>query len=788
MKKIFMIILLMFCVSVVFADCDMMAMIAKEGETISDIPVIMGGFNDPIDYFNFIRERSGSEYNSHVGTTKTNDDGYGFIYYEENNFIIPYNPDNIFDPTNQAWYLHGESGYYYHGTTLDFTPSYYLYNRPLNIAESMIMNNANYSIYPNYTTMQDNDDAEAVIVFGHARQGIHGTGNHPFRFEYNNRTYTLMHNGGLDDDFIDALETYLPTLENGYWFINHPSNWVNDPPPEPGELPGVLVDTELLFHYIMSFIISSGDVNIGIQQALTQTDIGGVNILDKIKAPDQVYDKELELDSYINVINFILSDGEALYVFRNSPDNDLWHDLSYKDNGDFYSVKTVSNETGTYISQNNLMKFTRDEDPVVLFDLDFEIKELKENGYNWISFPFLERDETSNATDDIVPYLDNMYPFGGITYIDMINISGTVLDWEEGDWNPEFYPVQSTQAFKIDIDSSNDEFILPMTGSRLTTDYVIEDNFYILTDYWLGYWLPETQNIVDAFGDLWSYVETIEAEDWYYDKCSNNRGVDPVPVSWSTTGKNLEYGKGYIVTFNDDFTDFYWTPPNPRTITQGYDVIETTYFTYNEMPSYEVIDVLNIPPNVIEIGVYQDTTCVGAVVVQDSCEQILVYSQTSNREEIPFSFEVIAGRSLLTSPVLSYNVYNENSGIFEPGTVIAGRQKSSIVMFGKIGEPEEENSVPTSDDVQLHGNYPNPFNPETNISFSIPTDQELSLNIYNMKGQKVRELISGQFASGSHSVVWDGKDENGRQVSSGLYFYKLKTDEKEISKKMLLLK
>jgi hypothetical protein len=771
----------------------MMAMIAKEGETISAINIVAGSFNDPIDYFDFIRERSGSNYNNYVGSTKANLDGYGFCYYEDSSYLIPcaqtHLETNYWEPTNQAWYLHGEGGeYYYHGNTLLLNN---IYNLPLNIAESIISNNINYSSEPGYTNLQDDDQTNAVIVLGHARNGTGGTGNHPFRFEYDNRTYTFMQNGGLDNDFIVALETYLTALENGNWFANHTPNWV------PFQT-GSLVDTELLFHFIMSFIIDANDVNIGIQRALIQTDIEGVNILDKILYPDQVKDEETEERYYINVINFILSDGEDLYVFRNSPSNDVSHELSYRDNDDFYAIKTVSPSEGIIINQHRLMKFSRDEEPLVLFNLYQEIKNLKVDGYNWVSFPRLERDETTNEAEDIVPYLNNIYPFDDITYIDFIDISESVLVWDGDDWCPGNYLVKSTQAFKLDTDtvSEDDGHILPMTGTRLIPDYVIEENFGANTDYWLGYWLPETQNIVDAFGDLWQYVETVSAENWYYDKCSNNRGMgEAVPKSWITEGKNLEYGKGYVITFNDNFSDFSWTSPtSSRSVTIGYDPVETTYFSYHELPSYEVIDVLCIPDNVIEIGVYQGDVCVGAVAVQDSCEQILVYSQPAGRDEIPLRFEIITGRSS-ASPVLNYQVYNSITGRFETGRIMAGRQRSSIVMFGDIGKPGME--LPNINKVIMHGNYPNPFNPSntgrnvaTTISFDITTEstESTELIIFNLKGQKVKQLVSGNLSSGEHLFTWDGSDDAGRPVSSGLYLYKLKVGDQEFIRKMLMLK
>jgi hypothetical protein len=90
---------------------------------------------------------------------------------------------------------------------------------------------------------------------------------------------------------------------------------------------------------------------------------------------------------------------------------------------------------------------------------------------------------------------------------------------------------------------------------------------------------------------------------------------------------------------------------------------------------------------------------------------------------------------------------------------------------------------------KLHGNYPNPFNPETTISFSVAQASSfVTLDIFNIKGQKVKQLVSNQLSAGEHSVVWNGKDEKGKNVSSGVYFYQLNTGNYEKTKKMILIK
>ncbi|NQT64562.1 MAG: T9SS type A sorting domain-containing protein [FCB group bacterium] len=85
-------------------------------------------------------------------------------------------------------------------------------------------------------------------------------------------------------------------------------------------------------------------------------------------------------------------------------------------------------------------------------------------------------------------------------------------------------------------------------------------------------------------------------------------------------------------------------------------------------------------------------------------------------------------------------------------------------------------------------NYPNPFNPTTTITYSLPQNGNIHLSIYNIKGQIVKTLFEGEQLAGSYEMVWDGKDNNEKSVSSGLYFYKLSTKNETLMKKMMMLK
>jgi len=126
------------------------------------------------------------------------------------------------------------------------------------------------------------------------------------------------------------------------------------------------------------------------------------------------------------------------------------------------------------------------------------------------------------------------------------------------------------------------------------------------------------------------------------------------------------------------------------------------------------------------------------------------------------------------------------------------------LLKGIINEPEPKETVPEVF-VFSTKNFPNPFNPETTIQFSVgsmPSSTANSghgdmsptinvvINVYNVRGQRVRTLLDGstEFVAGYHDVVWNGRDDSGRQVGSGVYFYRLVAGENTAVRRMLLLR
>ncbi|NLI15741.1 MAG: T9SS type A sorting domain-containing protein [candidate division Zixibacteria bacterium] len=115
--------------------------------------------------------------------------------------------------------------------------------------------------------------------------------------------------------------------------------------------------------------------------------------------------------------------------------------------------------------------------------------------------------------------------------------------------------------------------------------------------------------------------------------------------------------------------------------------------------------------------------------------------------------------------------------IVVPGSLYYGIQAD-------IGESGRQ--LPT--EFVLEQNYPNPFNPVTQISFELPSAGLITIEVYNILGQSIKTLISEYKNAGRYSIIWDGTNEAGQAVLSGVYFYRLTTKEQSITKRMMLLK
>jgi len=127
---------------------------------------------------------------------------------------------------------------------------------------------------------------------------------------------------------------------------------------------------------------------------------------------------------------------------------------------------------------------------------------------------------------------------------------------------------------------------------------------------------------------------------------------------------------------------------------------------------------------------------------------------------------------------LTYYYNDFSSGVPEVKAIHPTMEKTEVSL--------DNGMKPTT--YALDQNSPNPFNPVTKINYSLPEATDVQISVFNILGQNVRTLVNDYVEAGNHSVVWDSKDNDGTAVASGMYFYRIKTDQYTDTKKMILLK
>ena len=156
--------------------------------------------------------------------------------------------------------------------------------------------------------------------------------------------------------------------------------------------------------------------------------------------------------------------------------------------------------------------------------------------------------------------------------------------------------------------------------------------------------------------------------------------------------------------------------------------------------------------------------------------------------------------AVVNSPSMVIKVYcpdlidnDPKVGIFSVNNIpISDTLGNDIILYLDTFTPKDKGpkalADASPDQFTLSQNFPNPFNPETEIFFNLPERTQVSLVIYNILGEKIKTLVSGKMDAGTYSICWNGRDEAGNSVASGIYFYRLKTENFDQTMKMALIK
>ncbi len=280
-------------------------------------------------------------------------------------------------------------------------------------------------------------------------------------------------------------------------------------------------------------------------------------------------------------------------------------------------------------------------------------------------------------------------------------------------------------------------------------------------------------------------------------------GTAPVCVDIDGDGSKevvvayFNYDIGRIYAFNADGTPYVENPALP------YGQLLTTSTTLSNVIVTDIDG--NGIPNIISRG--------GYIFPNTGYERIFAWEPNG---DVTPGFPIVTPtpmNEVVSTPFTPVIADLENDGMLE--MIMAGDNRNLFVW--DLGVPYDSTEMvwpkflrdnkntginpnradPTAVDDQISvipdrfeilGNYPNPFNPSTTIEFSTTRTLEIKLEVFNVLGQKVKTLISGAYPAGVHQIVWDGTDNEGDEVATGVYFARLRGEESQSTRKMMLLR
>jgi len=397
---------------------------------------------------------------------------------------------------------------------------------------------------------------------------------------------------------------------------------------------------------------------------------------------------------------------------------------------------------------------------------------LVSNGIKWMSFPIINSITSGyNVSQNFFgPIVDQDI----LEWVQWKELGDQIkyMTFVQGILENGNHEVTSIQGYKLRVQEDVlDQYTLAVTGYRQAPHTVIslvgggEEN-------WIGYFCKESSSVLDAFSPILSNIISIETQYW--------SATQVFPGVWlgNIGDRVLNHGDMVIVKCTQN-TSFSWNnnqPVDPKSKKLPKE------FSYTEKPAYTPVyisvDQSNNPDLPSEIGLYVNGVCKGAAVVDSPEIDICAYldaNETITEENSQLVFYYPA-----KSAADQRSIYPIRGKSLKHNT--KGTEYYAIDIY------DLESAVPVSSTSLLSQNYPNPFNPTTTISFEIPNDAHVSLEIYNVRGQMVKRLLNTPKAIGKHSVTWDGKDEQGRDCSSGIYYYRLKSHGIIHTQKMLMLK
>jgi hypothetical protein len=333
-----------------------------------------------------------------------------------------------------------------------------------------------------------------------------------------------------------------------------------------------------------------------------------------------------------------------------------------------------------------------------------------------------------------------------------------------------------SQGYKIYITGSNSDNIVN-TGVPL----VPQNYSHSLTNtqlYMIGYPYQDAQPIEDVLASIKSSIVIVKDDD----------GKFWIPQYFVNTIGNMLPGKGYDI-FVSETTTYTYPELSVGIAKTKKSVVETPtpiHFQSDKTGVSYAIVVTESEEELQsndEVAVFAGDVCVGAGVFRGNYPLAIAawqgfeeYNLIGFEKGQPITFRIWKAKTGMELEIEG-KFLNVNESVFgESPLSVAVLNKTSSQKVGKV------------ENFYLNQNYPNPFNAITMICFQLAEDSKIDLTIYNMAGEVIRHVETGNREAGSYTFSWDGMNESGQRVASGIYFCRLKADHFSDIKKMILIK
>ncbi len=390
--------------------------------------------------------------------------------------------------------------------------------------------------------------------------------------------------------------------------------------------------------------------------------------------------------------------------------------------------------------------------------------------WNWISFPRLQR--FGNETDQTTSVLSriNIFPVElHIEFKNNINEMKSMDYYYFSGWAGPLNELQSTKGYKLRIDLTDGSTpFIDLYGSIVdpTTEISIFTDQYPgqSAENWTGYSIEYPQEVEDCIPpEVMNDLFLIKTQYWTMFKFGED--------TWFTFGrkKPLKYGDMVILKTYADHT-FSWI--SSEIIQEESEIPQTEFFTFEEQADYLPVYIeFDNNSEVQEIAITANGEVKGAAV-RESGDTIVEVNAYLNGVPAgtPLEFELLNGYKSAPTDSKDYLVFNRKTKKMEKRILYTGEKGDAQLISLKRTEIDR-----TPEGIINVLCTPNPFNDKTILTYQLNKPQNIRIDIYNINGSKIRNLVNGKLPIGHYENIWYGDDDSGNEVTEGVYFYKIET-------------